>query len=170
MEDHGSRLMVLRVSVPIFLYPRHWVFQMVARPLVSQLVKEHDVVHLNTGLYYPFLRGVIRESGKPAIVTIHSDPVLVYKASLKLSLAPREVIYGLLHISEAHTALRKELSELYPVFVSRSLYETMKSKHKIPRYGIIYNGIDYDYIDKTIASEPKFYRIVANAKKKGYKI
>lgn len=171
-EEIGSRLRILRIPIPAYLYPRHDVFQIVARPLLSKLIKEHDVVHMNTGLYYPFLRDVIRESKRPAIVTIHNDLIMVYKVSLNLSLSPSEVVYGLLHMSEAHTALKKELKELYPVFVSRSLYETMKTKYEIHSYSIIYNGLDFDYIDKAIASNPKteFYNIIMNAKKSGYKI
>ncbi|MEM5822796.1 MAG: glycosyltransferase family 4 protein, partial [Ignisphaera sp.] len=172
VEEPNSRLRVLRVAVPIYLYPRHDVFQLVARPLISELVKEHDVVHLNTGLYYPFLRDIVKKSGKPAIVTIHGDPILVYKLLLNLHLSPSETMYGLLHMSESHIALKKELKELHPVFVSKSLYETMKSKYEFHGYSIIHNGVDFNYIDKAINSKPKtrFYKVVVNAKERGYKV
>ncbi|MEM3715193.1 MAG: glycosyltransferase family 4 protein [Candidatus Methanomethylicia archaeon] len=172
IEEHGSKLRVIRVSVPVYFYPRHDAFQLIAKSLISKLIKEHDIVHMNTGLYYPFLRDVINGSRKPAIVTIHGDLVLVYKLSLNLCLPASQVIYGLLHMCEAHTALKKELKEPYPVFVSKSLYETMKSKYEIPRYNIIYNGLNFSYIDKAINSNSKteFYKVVMNAKKCGYKI
>lgn len=172
VEEYGSRLKILRIPAPIYLYPRHEVFQIVARPLVSELIKEHDVIHTNTGLYYPFLRDVIRASRKPAIITIHGDPIIVYKTALNCSLSPTEAIYGLLHMSESHTALKKELKELYPVFVSKSLYDTMKSKYEIHSCGIIYNGLDFDYIDKAIVANPKtgFYKAIMNAKRHGYKV
>ncbi|MEM3449740.1 MAG: glycosyltransferase family 4 protein, partial [Nitrososphaerota archaeon] len=172
VEEPNSRLRVLRVAVPVYLYPRHEVFQLVARPLISELIKEHDVVHLNTGLYYPFLRDIIKKSGKPAIATIHGDPTLVYKLSLNLHLSPSETIYGLLHMSESHIALKKELKELHPVFVSKSLYETMRSKYEFHRYSIIYNGVDFKYIDKAVNSKPKtrFYEVVIKTKERGYKV
>ncbi|MEM4489389.1 MAG: glycosyltransferase, partial [Desulfurococcaceae archaeon] len=150
VEEGGPKLRIVRVPTPIYLYPRHEVFQIVAKPLVSKLIKEHDIVHMNTGLYYPFLRAVIRESRKPALLTVHSDPTLVYKLSLNLHLSPSETMYGLLHMSESHIALKKELKELHPVFVSKSLYETMRSKYEFRRYSIIYNGVDFNYIDKAV--------------------
>ncbi|MEM3385520.1 MAG: glycosyltransferase family 4 protein [Nitrososphaeria archaeon] len=167
-----SRLKVLRVSVPVFLYPRHEIFQVVAKLLISKLIKEHDVVHMNTGLYYPFLRDVIKSSRKPTVVTIHGDPILIYKPLLNLCFSPIELLYGLLHMSERHASLKKELGELFPVFVSKSLYETMKSKYEITNYSIIYNGLNFNYIDKVINSNPKtdFYRMVMNMKECGYKI
>ncbi|MEM4004880.1 MAG: glycosyltransferase family 4 protein [Desulfurococcaceae archaeon] len=172
VEEIGSRLRIFRVPLPVYLYPRHTVFQIVARPLVSKLIKEHDIIHMNTGLYYPFLRAIIRESKKPALVTVHGDPILVYKLSLNLHLSPSETMYGLLHMSESHVALKKELKELYPVFVSKSLYETMRSKYEFHRYSIIYNGVDFDYIDKALTSNPKtrFYEVVMKAKERGYKV
>ncbi|MEM4619315.1 MAG: glycosyltransferase family 4 protein [Desulfurococcaceae archaeon] len=172
VEEPNSRLRVLRVAVPVYMYPRHDVFQLVARPLISELVKEHDVVHLNTGLYYPFLRDIVKKSGKPAIVTIHGDSILVYKLLLNLHLSPSETMYGLLHMGESHIALKKELKELHPVFVSKSLYETMRSKYEFHRHSIIYNGVDFNYIDKAVNSKPKtrFYEVVAEAKERGYKV
>ncbi|MEM2288552.1 MAG: glycosyltransferase family 4 protein [Sulfolobales archaeon] len=172
VEEPNSRLRVLRVAVPVYLYPRHEVFQLVARPLISELIKEHDVVHLNTGLYYPFLRDIVMKSGKPAIVTIHGDPILVYKLLLNLHLSPSETMYGLLHMGESHTALKKELKELHPVFVSKSLYEAMRSKYEFRRYSIIYNGVDFNYIDKAVNSKPKtrFYEVVVKAEEHGYKV
>lgn len=172
VEEHGSRLRVFRVPIPAYLYPRHQVFQVVARPLIHELIKDHDIVHMNTGLYYPFLRDAIRESKLPTIVTNHGDPIVVYKTSLNLTHSPTEVIYGLLHMSESHMAMNKELEELYTVFVSRSLYETIKTKYKIHRYSIIYNGLDFAYIDKVVSSSPKtsYYKIIKKMKSYGYRI
>ncbi|MEM2297812.1 MAG: glycosyltransferase family 4 protein, partial [Ignisphaera sp.] len=76
------------------------------------------------------------------------------------------------HMGESHTALKKELKELHPVFVSKSLYETMRSKYEFHRYSIIYNGVDFNYIDKAINSKPntRFYEVVVKAKERGYKV
>ncbi|MEM0060218.1 MAG: glycosyltransferase family 4 protein, partial [Desulfurococcaceae archaeon] len=67
---------------------------------------------------------------------------------------------------------KKELKELHPVFVSKSLYETMRSKYEFHRYSIIYNGVDFNYIDKAVNSKPKtrFYEVVVKAKERGYKV
>jgi len=48
----------------------------------------------------------------------------------------------------------------------------MRSKYEFRRYSIIYNGVDFNYIDKAVNSKPKtrFYEVVVKAKERGCKV
>jgi len=174
VENVAPRLKVIRVSIPSFAYPRHEFFQLRARHIVSKLIQTHDIVHMNTGLYYPWLRGVIKYSGRPAVVTIHGDPILDAIISIACSAFSKieMKLYNSLYMLESYFSLKKEINDLYPIFVSRSIYETLSSKFDIKHYSIIYNGIDFDFIDSALRTPPRtsLYDMLRSAKERGYKV
>jgi len=174
MENIAPRLKVIRVSIPSFAYPRHEFFQLRAQQVVSKLIQTHDIIHMNTGLYHPWLKRVIKYSGRPAVVTIHGDSVLDAIISIKCStLAEIEMkLYNSLYMLESYLSLKKEINDLYPVFVSRSIYETLSRRFNIKHYSIIYNGIDFDFIDSALRTPPRttLYNVLRSVKERGYKV
>ena len=173
IENVDSKLKVIRISIPSFAYPRHEFFQLRARHIVSKLIRTHNIIHMNTGLYYPWLRSIIKHSNKPTVITIHGDPISVLKISLSHPVTTYgNKIYDLLYMIEVRQALRKEVEELYPVFVSKSVYETLKNVFNIMHYSIVYNGIDFDYINSALKSRSHstLYNMIYSAKKRGFRI
>jgi len=174
MENVVPRLKVIRASIPSFAYPRHEFFQLRAQHIVSKLIQTHDIIHMNTGLYHPWLRRVIKYSSRPAVVTIHGDSVLDAIISIKCStLAEIKMkLYNSLYMLESYLSLKKEINDLYPVFVSRSIYETLSSRFNITHYSIIYNGIDFDFIDSALRTPPRttLYNVLRSIKEHGYKV
>jgi len=172
-HDKEGGLRIVRVTVPSYIYPRHVTFQLYAKSLIQTLSSRHDVIHINTGLYYPFLRPVFTDMRKPVIVTIHGDPITVYKISLKLKSSLISKIYGTLHMLESINALSYELSELIPVFVSKHVKETLSKVFKISKpFAIIYNGIDFTVLKKALEtpSKTRYFELLVKAKSQGYKI
>jgi len=174
IENVDSKLRVIRISIPSFAYPHHEFFQLRARRIVSKLIRTHDIIHMNTGLYYPWLRRIIKYSNRPVIVTIHGDPILDAIVSIKCStLAKVEMkLYNSLYMLESYLSLKKEINDLYPVFVSKSVYETLSRKFNIKHYSIIYNGIDFDFIDNALRIPPRtiLYNLLRSARERGYKV
>ena len=174
IEQKNEKLRVVWVSVPRFAYPRHEVFQLLSRKIVSSLISEHDIIHMNTGLYYPWIRGVIKRIRKPVIITIHGDPILVNRIQLRSRyISITNKIYGIVFIKEASAGLKHELMEQVAVLVSEHLYKSLKEKFsQIRRHRVIYNGINTDYIIKSLRTESRssYYKLIAEAKKRGYKI
>jgi 1,4-alpha-glucan branching enzyme len=171
--DRNRNLKIVWVTIPFYGYPRHVVFQLYAKPLVQILANKYDIVHINTGLYYPFLRPVFTNLRKPIVVTIHGDPITVYTIALRLKSSPLSKIYGALHMLESGNALRYELSELTPVFVSKHLRETLDKVFKISKMSfVIYNGIDLANLQKALEtpSKTKYFEILTKAKAQGFKI
>jgi 1,2-diacylglycerol 3-alpha-glucosyltransferase len=110
---------------------------------------------------------------KPVIVTIHGDPITVYRIALKLKSNLISKIYGILHVLESINALSYELSELIPVFVSKHVKETLSKVFKISKpFAIIYNGIDFTVLQKALETPPKtrYFELLVKAKSQGYKI
>ena len=172
-SDKNGNLRIVWVTIPSYTYPRHVVFQLYAKSLIQSLSSRHDIVHINTGLYYPFLRPVFANLRKPVIVTIHGDPITVYTTALRLNSSPLSKIYGALHMLESSNALRYELSELIPVFVSKHLRETLSRVFKISEpSAIIYNGIDLAVLQKALETPPKtrYFELLVKAKAQGYKL
>ena len=170
-KDWGLR--IVWVTIPSYIYPRHVTFQLYAKSLIQTLSSRHDVIHINTGLYYPFLRPVFTDMRKPVIVTIHGDPITVYRIALKLKSSPISKIYGILHMLESSNALSYELNELIPVFVSKHVKETLSKVFKISKQSaIIYNGIDFTVLQKALETPPKtrYFELLVKAKSQGYKI
>jgi 1,4-alpha-glucan branching enzyme len=171
--DKDGNLRIVWVTIPSYVYPRHVTFQLYVKSLIQPLSSRHDVIHINTGLYYPFLRPVFTNIGKPVIVTIHGDPVTVYKIALKLKSGLLSKVYGALHMLESINALRYELSELIPVFVGKHVKETLSKVFKISKQlAIIYNGIDFTVLQKALETPPKtkYFELLVKAKSQGYKI
>jgi glycosyltransferase involved in cell wall biosynthesis len=171
--DKDGNLRIVWVTIPSYVYPRHVTFQLYVKSLIQTFSSRHDVIHINTGLYYPFLRPVFTNIGKPVIVTIHGDPVTVYKIALKLKSGLLSKVYGALHMLESINALRYELSELIPVFVGKHVKETLSKVFKISKqFAIIYNGIDFTVLQKALETPPKtkYFELLVKAKLQGYKI
>jgi 1,4-alpha-glucan branching enzyme len=172
-HDKDGDLRIVWVTIPSYIYPRHVTFQLYAKSLIQTLSSRHDVIHINTGLYYPFLRPVFTDMRKPVIVTIHGDPITVYRIALKLKSSPISKIYGILHMLESSNALSYELNELIPVFVSKHVKETLSKVFKISKpSAIIYNGIDFTVLQKALETPPKtrYFELLVKAKSQGYKI
>ena len=172
-HDKDGDLRIVWVTIPSYIYPRHVTFQLYAKSLIQTLSSRHDVIHINTGLYYPFLRPVFTDMRKPVIVTIHGDPITVYRIALKLKSSLISKIYGTLHVLESSKALSYELSELIPAFVSKHVKETLSKVFKISKpFAIIYNGTDFTVLQKALETpfKTRRFELLAKAKSQGYKI
>ena len=172
-HDKDGNLRIVWVALPSYIYPRHVTFQLYAKLLIQTLSSRHDVIHINTGLYYPFLRSVFTGMRKPVIVTIHGDPITVYRITLKLKSNIISKIYGTLHVLESINALSYELSELVPVFVSKHVKETLSKVFKVSKpFAIIYNGIDFMVLKKALEtpSKTRYFELLVKARSQGYKI
>lgn len=171
--DKDGNLRIVWVTIPSYIYPRHVTFQLYAKSLIQTLSSRHDVTHINTGLYYPFLRPVFTNIRKPVIVTIHGDPITAYKIALKLKSSLLSKVYGTLHMLESINALSYELSELIPVFVGKHVKETLSKVFKISNpFAIIYNGIDFTVLQKALETPPKtkYFELLVKARSQGFKI
>jgi len=173
IERVNDGITVVRITIPKHIYPRHKVFQLCSKNIVEKLVEKVDIVHLNTGLYYPFIRRVMQRSEKPSVVTIHGDPVIDNKISI---LSPftslKDMAYHNAFLLDGVLSLKYETAELYPVFVSKQIVQAVSSYIPITRYKIIYNGIDFDFINSNLRRHTlhKHVNSVQKYLEKGYKI
>lgn len=173
VERVNDNLVIVRVFIPKHIYPRHKVFQLCSKNIVARLVEKVDIIHLNTGLYYPLIRDVIQRSKKPSVVTIHGDPVIDNKISMLLPFASiKDVAYHAIFLLDGILSLKYEIAELYPVFVSKQTVQTISSYIPVTKYKIIYNGIDFDFVDSSLRRPTswKLVDLVRKCSEKGYRV
>ena len=173
VERVNDSMTVVRITIPKHIYPRHKVFQLCSKNVVEKLVEKVNIVHLNTGLYYPFIRRVIQRSKKASVVTIHGDPIINNKISiLSLFTSLKDIAYHSTFLLDGVLSLKYETAELYPVFVSKQTVQAISSYIPITKYKIIYNGIDFEFINSNLR-RPTLHKHVDFVQKyleKGYKI
>jgi len=169
----NDNLVIVRVFIPKHIYPRHKVFQLYSKNIIDKLVEKVDIIHLNTGLYHPFIRDVIKRSKKPSVVTIHGDPVIDNKISMISPFTSiRDVTYHVAFLLDGVLSLKYEVAELHPVFVSKYLAQSISSYIPVTKFKVIYNGIDFDFIYSSLR-KPTVCRLIDFIQKfseKGYKI
>jgi len=173
VERVNDNLVIIRVFIPKHIYPRHKVFQLYSKNIIDRLVEKVDIVHLNTGLYHPFIRDVIKRSKKPSVVTIHGDPVIDNKISMLLPFtSTKDIAYHATFLLDGVLSLKYEIAELYPVFVSKQTVQTISSYIPVTKYRVIYNGIDFDFIDSSLhrPTSCKLVDFVQKCSEKGYRI
>jgi len=173
VERVNGNLVTIRVFVPKHIYPRHKVFQLCSKKVIGKLVEKVDIVHLNTGLYHPFIRDVIQRSKKPSVVTIHGDPVIDNKISILLPfISIKDRAYHAVFMLDRMLSLKYEVAELYPVFVSKQTVQSISSYIPMTKYRVIYNGIDFDFIDSSLRrpTSCKPVDFVRKYSEKGYRI
>lgn len=173
VERLSEGMTVVRITIPQHIYPRHKVFQLCSKNAVEKLVEKVDIVHLNAGLYYPFIRRVLQRSKKPSVATIHGDPIINNKIPIISSfISLKDIAYHSAFLLDGVLSLKYEMTELYPVFVSKQIAQSISNYIPITKYKIIYNGIDFDFINSSLHNPAsyKYVDFVHQYSEKGCKI